>query len=326
LDGGPAHLSALLDGAGPVAQAGGYLLLLLPALIAVSFLVTGAALIWTRELVAAYLLPRLAPAQHRFAARIAIGVSFFALAFMAAFLPLVSAILGSVALPLAVQMLPALAGLTFFRWVSGGAVLAGLTIGSLIVVFTEPLGLILFEALFVDLPWGRWPLGIHSAAWGLVFNLLVVALAAAATRAAPDWAPRDRLHDALLAATGVRPGGRGPLWAMALVWSFLATGPGAILGNRFFSDPIFAAGPAQALFVPSLWVWQLLFWLLGVVLVWWLAYRLGFGETSAQAVRPVALTEPPPLRAPDWLAAGLARVTGRTPRHPVSAPRRRTGK
>ena len=131
----------------------------------------------------------------------------FLVAFMASFLPLISAILASVALPLAVQLLPAVLGLAFFRWISRGAVLAGMTLGMLIVFFTEPPGLILFEGLFVDLPWGRWPLTIHSAAWGLAFNLLLVLLSSAATLRAPDSFQRSRLHDAMFQATQVKVGG-----------------------------------------------------------------------------------------------------------------------
>ena len=326
-EGAPA-LAAVLNAAEPLAGSGFLLLLLLPALVAVSFLVTGGGLIWTRELVLTYLFPRLSPQAGRFAARLAIAAAFFGMAFMASFLPLTSAILASVALPLSVQLLPALLGLAFFRWVGRGAVLAGLVLGCLVVVFTEPLGLILFEGLFVELPWGRWPLGIHSAAWGLAVNLALVLPSAAVTQRAPDRAERDRMHDAMAAATGVRTGARGLLWALALVWGFLAYGPGAILGNTLFSDPIFASGPAEALGIPSLWVWQILFWLLGVVLVWWLANRLGFGRTSAEAVRPITLGEAEALRSPDWLAAGIARVAGHTPLAPPrpAAPRRRAAR
>lgn len=319
--GGVTELAAALHEAEPLAGAGFMLLLLLPGLVLAGFLVSGGALVWAREFVLRYLFPRLDARAQRFAARLAVAIACFLMAFMAAFMPLVSAVLASAALPLAVQLLPALLGLAFFRWVGRGAVLAGLTLGCLIVAFTEPPGLILFEGLFVELPWGRWPLGIHSAAWGLAFNLLLVLLSSAVTQRAPDRLDRDRLHDALFGATGLKVGGRGLLWALVLIWGFLAYGPGAILGNFFFSDPIFAPGPAVALGIPSLWVWQILFWLLGVVLVWWLAYRLRLGRTSAGSVRPIALGQPPALRPPDWLAAGIARVAGRAPRAlPNAAP------
>ena len=92
-----------------------------------------------------------------------------------------------------------------------------------------------------------------------------------------------------------------------LLWGFLAYGPGAILGNTFFSEPIFTERSAN-LGIPSLWVWQILFWLLGVLLVWWFAYRVGLGRTSAERIKPITLGAPEDRRTPDWLAAGLERV------------------
>ncbi|TMV04268.1 hypothetical protein FGK63_18460 [Ruegeria sediminis] len=297
----------------PLAGVGLLLLNLVGALLAVSFFVTGGAVLVTRELLFAYLLPSLSDRQQRLAARIALGFAYFIMALMAAFSPFVSAVAASVALPLSVQMLPAILGLTFFRWISRGAVLAGMTIGVLIVVFTEPLGLILFEALFVELPWGRWPLTIHSAVWGLAFNVSFVLLASGVTLRAPDRLERDRLHDAMATHQMNNAGGRGLLWTLMLLWGFLAYGPGAILGNTFFSRPIFTKVEA-GLGVPSLWVWQILFWLFGVVLVWWLAYRVGFGQTSEDGIKPIQLGEARAKRTPDWLAAGLARVAERPAR------------
>ncbi len=307
---GPMALAAQFYAFEPLAGVGLVVMLIAGAMLAVSFFVTGGAILLTRELVIRYLFPDLSEQEQRFSARIAIGFAFFILAFMASFLPSISAVLGSVALPLAVQLLPAFLGLTFLRWISRGAVIAGMTLGMLIVFFTEPPGLILFEGLFVDLPWGRWPLTIHSAAWGLAINLVVVLLASAATLRAPDNVQRSRLHDALFQATGVTVGSRGLFWALMLLWSFLAYGPGAVLGNTFFSHPIFTSAEA-ALGIPSLWVWQILFWLLGVVLVWWMAFRVGLGRTSEDAIRTIDLESGKPAR-PDWLAAGLARVNGRT--------------
>ena len=66
--------------------------------------------------------------------------------------------------------------------------------------------------------------------------------------------------------------------------------------------------------IPSLWVWQLLFWLVGVPLVWWLAYRSGLGLTTDVGIRTLRLpatVQAQERQAPDWIAASLARVTER---------------
>ena len=196
------------------------------------------------------------------------------------------------------------------RWISRGAVLAGIVLGSLMVIFTEPLGLILFEGLFVELPWGRWPLTIHSAGWGLTLNILIVFLSSVVTLKRPDRYQRDRFHNEMAAHPPTSMGRQGLMWALAILWGFLAYGPGAVLGNFFFSDPIFTDLKAM-LGVPSLWVWQSLFWLLGVVLVWWVAYSAGFGHTHVSERKPIRLGLPDSTRTPDWIKSGLKRVVNR---------------
>ena len=308
---GAAALALQLAGVEVLAGAGVALVVLVAGLLAVAFFVVSGTLLAVREVVLPLVLPGLDAAQARLTARIALAVAFFLVATLATFSPLAAAVFGSLALPLSAQMFPALLGLAFVRWISRSGVIAGLIFGTLAVFFTEPPGLILFEGLFLDLPWGRWPLTIHSAGWGLALNVAAVLLVSIFTRAGAERALRDRLHDAFAAQDRTDFGGgtaRGAKWSLVLIWAFLAIGPGAILGNTFFSQPIFTAGEA-ALGVPSLWVWQLLFWLVGVMLVWWLAYRTGLGLTDDQGIRPITLGTPDaPRRAPDWIAAGLARV------------------
>lgn len=306
--GGPVVLAQTLYGVEPLAGVLFLVAIIVAVLLVVSLFVTGGSILITREVVLSYLLPSLAPARQRLAARITLGFAFFFMAFMASFLPVSAAVGASIALPLSVQLLPAILGLTFLRWISLGSVLAGLTLGALIVVFTEPPGILLFEALFVELPWGRWPLTIHSAAWGLVFNLLLVLLTSAATLHRPERSQCDRLHHALAVATGPKSRGLGALVGMFIIWSFFAYGPGAVLGNTFFSDPIFT-GLMPTLGIPSLWIWQILFWLLGVPLIWLLAFMTGFGTLSETRIKPIAFGTPPRKRPPDWIAASLARLT-----------------
>ena len=313
LPGLPEALSAIE----PLAALGFTLLLVTAGQLATGFFTTSGTLIVTRELILPFIVPALSPRGQRLAARIALALAFAALATLATFAPRFSAIFGGLALPFAVQLLPALIGLCFVRWISRAAVIAGLAFGLLLVTFTEPLGLILFEGLFLDLPWGRWPLTIHSAAWGLALNLAVVLLASIFTARGAERAHRDRLHDEFATRWALpqgRPNGRAAIWSLTLIWAFFAMGPGAILGNSFFSRPVFTEAEA-ALGLPSLWVWQILFWLVGIALVWWLAHRARLGQTSTDPLRRIDLPDPAqvpsPARAPDWIAAGLARVTQR---------------
>lgn len=286
--------------------------------IGVAFFAASGAHVATIELVHRYILPDLDGRGLKLAARIALGVTWLAAAGAASATPFAAAIIATLALPLAAQLLPAYLGLCWLPWISRSGVLTGFVIGSLLVVATEPLGLIAFEGLFVELPWGRWPLTIHSAAWGLVFNVGFCLLTSLFTRAGPERERRQRLHDEFCSRHRTDFGGRagrGAKWSLTLVWAFLALGPGAILGNTFFSQPVFS-GVEVSLGLPSLMVWQLSFWLAGVLLVWWLAYQARMSVIDdPEAIRPVRLDpriEPAfALRRPPWITRALGRVAGR---------------
>ena len=290
--------------------AGGLLLLhVIGPLLLVSFFVTGGVILLIRDLVALYLFPRLSADQKRFSARLGLGLTFFVVAMLSSFAPFICAIISTVVLPLSVQTIPAILGITFFRWISGGAVLAGFALGSLIVLFTEPLGLLLFESLFVELPWGRWPLTIHSAVWGLLFNLVFVLLISALTITSGNWLQRDQVHEAI-GVNGLQSVmTKGLLWSLFLTWGFLAYGPGAILGNTFFTKPIFTQVEAR-LGIPSIWVWQILFWLLGLLMIWWLAFKIGFGRNSSTGLKRFKYLEVEERQTPGWMESALNRVRG----------------
>jgi Na+/proline symporter len=292
-------------------------LLLIGALqIAVAFFATAGAQILTLDLVLRFVLPDLTAAGQRLSARIMLALIFAALALMAGFAPLATSVLSSVTLSLSAQLLPAVLGLCWLRWFTRSGVVTGLILGTLLVLFTEPPGLIAFEGLFLDLPWGRWPLTVHSAAWGLLFNLIACLLVSAVTRGEAE--PVRRLHAAFARDDRVGFGGdaaRTAKWALALIWAYLAIGPGAILGNDFFSHPIFT-DTAVRLAMPSLWVWQIMFWLAGVLLVWWLAYPAGLSVVPGTVHPGLVLADEAvgPLgrrRVPLWIAQSLARVTER---------------
>ena len=294
------------------------LLMLLSSMqIVVAFLTAAGANLLTIDFLHRYVLPDLTGEGRRLVARVTLALLYAAVALMAAFAPLSAAILGSVALSFSVQFLPAYIGLCWAPWISRNAVLTGLIFGGLLVILTEPPGLIFFEGLFLDLPWGRWPFTIHSALWGLGFNVAACLIVSLFTHAGPERLHREILHQGFRNA--LRGESRGSAlgtakWSLTLIWSFLALGPGAILGNSFFSKPMFTEGEAT-LGAPSLWVWQIVFWFLGVLLIWWLAYRARMSIIENAAWPRIELE--PPLgqlerrRAPPWIALLLARVAER---------------
>jgi SSS family solute:Na+ symporter len=47
------------------------------------------------------------------------------------------------------------------------------------------------------------------------------------------------------------------------------------------------AGPSAWLFgIPSLWAWQIIWWALGVLLIWLLAYKLEMSTPLSEEIEP----------------------------------------
>jgi Na+/proline symporter len=189
------------------------------------------------------------------------------------------ALLGGLAVSYGLQMVPALVGACYWPFLTRRGVTAGLLLGLAVVTLTETAGLNWFG---ID-AWGRWPLTVHAAAWGLAANFAVaVALSAFARE---DDERKLESHRWLAEQTALPPRKRRWLWptgALLLAWLLLAAGPGAVIGNDLFGDP---ADPARWWFgIPSIWVWQLVGWAVGIGLLALLAYFLEFG---ADTVRPV---------------------------------------
>ena len=61
-------------------------------------------------------------------------------------------------------------------------------------------------------------------------------------------------------------------WIVTLVWFFFGIGPGAVIGNSIFGNPNDAA--SWVFGMPSIWAWQILWWALGVGMMWFLAYKM----------------------------------------------------
>jgi SSS family solute:Na+ symporter len=301
-------------------------MLLVMLLVAVAFFAASGASVATIELLDRYVVPDLTPRGERLAARVSLAIIYAAIVLLAAFLPALATVLSTLALPLSAQLFAAYLGLCWLRWMSRSAVLVGLAFGILFVVFTEPPGLIVFDGLFVQLPWGRWPLTIHSAAWGLAINVGASLLVAIFTRQDAEREHRNVLHGSFQRDHRIAFGGRAARsaeWSLTLLWVFLALGPGAILGNSFFAHPVFTEADI-ALGVPSLWVWQAFFWIIGVLLVWWLAYRSRL-STVEGAFRPHELRHlrqvPGTRRQLRWIALLVTRLTARQNR--TTQPARR---
>jgi len=117
---------------------------------------------------------------------------------------------------------------------------------------------------------------MHSAFWGMLLNLAVAIPISAMTQNAADRAHRMTYHNFLREHASLPASKKGlvPIaWIITLAWMFFAIGPGAVLGNYIFGAP--NVGVAGWTFgIPSIWAWQILFWILGVGMMWFLAYKM----------------------------------------------------
>jgi solute:Na+ symporter, SSS family len=163
----------------------------------------------------------------------------------------------------------------------------GLTAGLIAVAMTDSVGQMLFGAA---LPWGRWPLTIHSAGWGIFCNVAVCVVVSAITQDSKQRSHRLKFH-AFLREHARLPAVKRkqvPLaWVLTIAWFLFAIGPCAVIGNWIFGEP--GAGRDAWLFgIPSIWAWQILFWLLGIALLWFLAYRMEMATLPKKQVEALA--------------------------------------
>lgn len=227
--------------------------------------------------------------------RVVIGLLALTSVLMQHLTPVTLSGLAAVALPLAFQLWTPLLGITWLHWITRPAAVTGVGFGIIGVLLTEPLGYQILSGLGLELPWGRWPWTIHSAAWGMAANAAAVLIIAAITnrRAFGEEAQEARRFLQGTLRVGARARALGAAaWSVGLAWLFLAIGPGLVFGNAAFG----VAGGVWLVGMPSLWAWSLLFWALGVGLVWFLAYRM---EMASPVTMDIPAFTPRPRLRPD---------------------------
>jgi solute:Na+ symporter, SSS family len=230
----------------------------------------------TRDLYKRYLNPEASHATQKLFGRVGVGIIVGLALVVATFSADALVLLGGFAVAFGFQMWPSLASVCWIPWFTRQGVTWGLAAGLLGVIFTEPFGATIVGWVGMELSWGRWPWTIHSAGWGMFFNLLVCIPVSAMTQDAGDRAHRQGYHDFLREHAGLSPEKKGlaPIaWIITIAWMFFGIGPGAVLGNYIFGAP--DAGVEGWTFgIPSIWAWQIIFWVLGVGMMWFLAYKM----------------------------------------------------
>ena len=247
---------------------------------------TGAAYMSTaggmllRDLFKRYLMPNASHGQQKFWGRIGVLVIVLAALVVATTSKDALVLLGGLAVAFGFQMWPPLMAVCYFPWFTRQGITCGLAAGIVAVICTETVG----QSLGIT-AWGRWPLTIHSAGWGIFFNLGIAVVVSAMTQNAEDMKHRMTFHNFLRQHAGVPAAKRGLVpaaWIITLVWFFFGIGPGAVIGNTIFGNPNDIT--TWVFGMPSIWAWQILWWVLGVFMMWFLAYKMEFSTVPAAEI------------------------------------------
>tara|TARA_B100000586_G_scaffold88383_1_gene62771 strand:+ start:206 stop:2095 length:1890 start_codon:yes stop_codon:yes gene_type:complete len=240
----------------------------------------------TRDIYKHFLNPSASESMQKLAGRIFVVVVAGAALVVAATSTDALVMLGGLAVAYGFQMYPALLGNLYFSGISRRGVVAGLIAGLVAVTLTDKM-----SSLF-PVPWGAYPLTIHSAGWGILFNIIFTV---AGSRLFPDddqtMAKRRKRHEYLREIAGVPDDKKKWIpvaWGLTLFWFLVGFGPFAILGNTLFSNPNDPLTWAP-LGLPSLWVWQFCFLAFGIFVMWFLAFYMGLSQpVSPERVESLA--------------------------------------
>ena len=229
----------------------------------------------TRDIYAKFISPNASDKNQKLSGRIFVIIVTGAALIVAANSSQAIVMLGGLAVAYGFQMYPALIGICYYKGFTQKGVVAGLVVGLIAVTLTDR------TSAWFGVPWGAYPLTIHSAGWGIFFNLIITFLVShfsAETDAERN--NKAKKHQLLQAVSGMNSARKKKIrlaWILTLIWFLVGFGPFATIGNTIFSDPNSPAFWAPFA-LPSIWVWQIMFLGYGIFVMWFLAFHMGMSE------------------------------------------------
>ena len=229
----------------------------------------------TRDIYARYISPEATDNNQKNIGRLFVVLVAGAALIVAANSSQAIVMLGGLAVAYGFQMYPALIGICYYKGFTTKGVVSGLIIGLIAVTLTDK------TSAWFGVPWGAYPLTIHSAGWGIFFNLLTTFFVSKfSVESQAEKEKKNRKHQLLQEVVGLSKERKNKVklaWALTLFWFLVGFGPFATIGNDLFSNP--NAPSLWAPFsLPSIWVWQLLFLGYGIFVMWFLAFHMGMSE------------------------------------------------
>ena len=226
----------------------------------------------TRDIYAKYVSPDASDESQKTTGRVFVVLVAAAALIVAANSSQAIVMLGGLAVAYGFQMYPALIGICYYKGFTRKGVVWGLVIGLIAVTLTDK------TSAWFGVPWGAYPLTIHSAGWGIFFNLITTFIVSHFSNETDiEKAVKAKKHQLLQSITGMSSARKNKVklaWGLTLVWFLVGFGPFATIGNDVFSDPNLPALWAP-FGLPSLWIWQLLFLGFGIFVMWFLAFYMG---------------------------------------------------
>ena len=126
----------------------------------------------------------------------------------------------------------------------------------------------------------RYPLSLHSAFWTIASALLVAYLfRGLGFKNTEETDTRQKEVRQWMNSIDA-PTEKGQKWRNAMkiavpVWYFFALGPGILLGNSGFTFCGF----------PAIWSWQIVWWIVGIVMMWALCFKAEMSTTTEEQIR-----------------------------------------
>ena len=234
----------------------------------------------TRDIVKRYLLPNASDTQQKLFGRFFVIVIVALALLVAATATDALVLLGGLAVAYGFQMWPALIAICFWPWLTRAGITLGLIAGLIAVTCTESIG----QSLGIS-EWGRWPLTIHSAGWGIFFNLIAASAISFITQETKETKNKRKFHDFIIENKNyslTRRSLKPSAWIIFVGWAFFAFGPGLLIGNELFGKPLNVE--SWSFGMPSIWVWKITFWILGVLLIWFLAIKMEMSTSSGKTI------------------------------------------
>jgi len=190
--------------------------------------------------------------------------------------------LGSFSLAIACQMFVPLIAMCYISWFTKQGVSLGIAVGIIAVFFTESVGQTMFGDLII---WNKWPLTIHSSVWGLIFNITAAIAISFITQDSKETNHKFKFHDFIndhknyaISRRSLKPSA----WIIVGAWMFFALGPGLLMGNELFGRPVNVE--SWSFGMPSIWVWNIVFWILGILLIWFLAIKMEMSTSPNKTI------------------------------------------